>query len=144
MNPVVYAGTQTWPLPGHTAGSPAGMRLHPILGYVRCHEGTDVSAPNGTPIVAFRPGTVTSAGWNGGYGNAITIDHDNGVSTLYGHLSNMKATVGQKVNAGDIIGYVGSTGLSTGPHLHFEVHVNGTPMNPMGWFGEEKRTACSG
>lgn len=94
------------------------------------HPGVDMNATYGAPIHACRGGTIVSAGWQGGYGNAVVIDHGGGMATLYAHQSRLAATVGQQVNAGDIIGYVGSTGYSTGPHLHFEVRVNGSPIDP--------------
>ncbi len=136
------SGGLAWPVPGYSYGSPAGMRFHPILHYWRCHAGADIGAPTGTPIVAFRSGTVSSAGWSGGYGNMVQISHAGGLSSVYGHMSSIAVSGGQSVSAGQVIGRVGSTGLSTGPHLHFEVHQYGTPMNPLGWFGGERRTAC--
>lgn len=94
------------------------------------HTGTDIAAPNGTPIKAVANGTVTFAERNGSYGNLIKITHENGVETWYGHCSQLYATVGQQVKAGDIIAAVGSTGNSTGPHLHLEIRLNGTAINP--------------
>jgi len=97
------------------------------------HTGVDLGCGNGTPIGAAGDGVVVSAGWNGGYGNAVVIDHGNGLATLYGHQSSLAASPGQRVSTGQTIGYVGSTGYSTGPHLHWEVWVNGTPVDPMGY-----------
>ena len=95
------------------------------------HPGIDLHASYGDPIHACRAGTIVSAGWMGGYGNATVIDHGGGMATLYGHQSRIVVTAGQHVNAGDIIGYIGSTGFSTGPHLHFEVRLHGMPVNPL-------------
>ncbi len=114
-----YSGTFTWPLPGYTNNSSAyGWRVHPIFGTRKFHKGEDIPAPTGTPIVAAASGTVTTAGWVSGYGNQSAI----------------QVSVGQTVSAGQTIGLVGSTGNSTGPHLHFEVYVNGSTQNPMSYF----------
>jgi murein DD-endopeptidase MepM/ murein hydrolase activator NlpD len=108
-----------------------GNRFHPILGYVRFHDGVDLAASAGTPIVAAADGRVVGAGWRGGYGQQVQIAHAGGVDTLYGHMSRIAARAGELVRKGQVIGYVGSTGLSTGPHLHFEVTKDGRPVNPM-------------
>jgi hypothetical protein len=122
----------TWPLPGNTRlTSYFGWRLHPILNEMRFHAGLDIAGPYGTPIVAAGAGTVVFAGWNGGYGNFIMVDHGHGVVSCYGHQSKFAVVKGQKVSRGQRIGYVGTTGLSTGPHLHFEVRVNGVPTDPL-------------
>jgi murein DD-endopeptidase MepM/ murein hydrolase activator NlpD len=102
-----------------------------VLGTRRLHAGVDFGAGAGTPIVAADDGVVVSAGWLGGYGNAVIIDHTGGVATLYGHQSRLAVTSGASVSRGQVIGYVGSTGMSTGPHLHFEVRINGVPTDPM-------------
>jgi murein DD-endopeptidase MepM/ murein hydrolase activator NlpD len=94
------------------------------------HPGIDLHASYGDPIYACRAGTVVSAGWEGGYGNAVVIDHGGGMATLYAHQSRMAVSAGQQVSAGQVIGYIGSTGDSTGPHLHFEVRINGNPVDP--------------
>ena len=107
-----------------------GERFHPILGYRRFHAGLDLAARAGTPIVAAADGRVTSAGWHGGYGEEVEIAHNGGLETRYGHMSRIAASIGQVVRKGQLIGWVGSTGLSTGPHVHFEVMRNGRPVNP--------------
>ncbi len=118
------------PLPGHRLGSPFGQRVHPIYGSVRMHTGVDIGASTGTPIHAAEAGTVVSAGGMGGYGNATVIDHGGGVATLYAHQSSIGVSVGQKVTRGQVIGRVGCTGTCLGAHLHFEVRLNGRPVNP--------------
>ena len=107
-----------------------GYRIHPILGYSRFHSGLDFGADYGTPVQAPAPGKVLFAGWYGGYGQAVILDHGSNITTLYGHTSEIYVTEGQIVQRGTPIAAVGSTGLSTGPHLHFEVRVNGTPVDP--------------
>lgn len=129
-------GGWVWPVSGGFNSSPPGPRQHPTYGYWACHKGEDISASSGTPIVATHSGTVISAGWNsGGYGNMTLIDHGDGTSSLYAHQDSIIVFAGQSVTAGQLIGYVGSTGDSTGPHLHFEVHVGGVAYLPQGWFG---------
>ena len=108
-----------------------GMRFHPILHYARMHAGIDFGASWGSPIVAAADGTVVAAGYGGGYGRQVQIAHGGGIVTLYGHMSSIAASPGEPVRQGQVIGYVGSSGLSTGPHLHFEVKVNGRPVDPM-------------
>lgn len=98
------------------------------------HNGIDLGAASGADILAAGPGTVTYVGWYGTGGNAVIVSHGNGVRTIYMHMSAQAATVGQQVSAGDLIGYVGSTGYSTGPHLHFQIEINGTPVNPRNYF----------
>jgi murein DD-endopeptidase MepM/ murein hydrolase activator NlpD len=115
-----------WPVSGPVT-SPFGWR------WGRMHQGIDIGVPYGTPIRAAASGTVVYCGWMSGYGNLIAIDHGNGISTAYAHQSAVAAGCGQPVNQGDVIGYVGSTGHSTGPHLHFEVRVNGSPVDPLGY-----------
>jgi len=124
-------GVLSVPIPGAPITSGFGPRVHPIYGDVRMHTGIDFGASYGTPIHAAADGVVVSAGPLGGYGNATVIDHGNGLATLYGHQSSISVSPGQTVKRGQIIGYVGCTGLCTGPHLHFEVRVRGTPVDPM-------------
>ena len=118
---------------GAPVSSGFGTRVHPILGDVRMHTGIDYAAGTGAPIKAAGNGIVIWAGPRGGYGNAVIIDHGKGLATLYAHQSRVNATVGQRVSAGQVVGFVGQTGMSTGPHLHFEVRANGTPVDPLGY-----------
>ncbi len=127
-----------WPIPGTTVGQGVGPRIHPVYGYASCHTGVDMGAPAGTPIRSTASGVVVANATGGPYGNHTLISHGNGVFSMYAHQSRFGAEEGQTVDAGDVIGYVGSTGYSTGPHLHFEIHLGGTPYDPMGWFGAEK------
>lgn len=120
------------PVPGPIT-SPFGYRMHPIFKVRKMHTGVDMRAAMGTPIHAAQAGTVISAGWRGGYGKCVVISHSGNLSTLYAHLSSIGVSVGQKVGRGHVIGAVGSTGYSTGPHLHFEVRVGGSPVNPAGY-----------
>lgn len=113
--------------------SPFGWRMHPILGYRRFHAGLDFAASYGSTIRAADSGTVIFAGWYGGYGRAVIINHGHGMTTLYGHTSELYVSEGQTVQRGQAIGAVGSSGFSTGPHLHFEVRRDGTPVDPMGF-----------
>ena len=108
-----------------------GYRIHPIYGYRKFHSGIDINASYGVDIIAAESGTVTMATYNGGYGKCVIINHGSGITTLYGHNSELNVTSGQKVVKGQVIAKAGSTGLSTGPHLHFEVRVNGSTINPL-------------
>jgi murein DD-endopeptidase MepM/ murein hydrolase activator NlpD len=108
-----------------------GMRFHPVLGYSRMHQGVDFAAPTGTPIYAVTDGVVRYAGWHGGHGNFVKLQHSGGMGTGYGHMSRIAVRSGERVRRGEVIGYVGSTGLSTGPHLHYEVYRNGETVNPL-------------
>lgn len=123
--------------------SPFGRRVHPILRYVRMHQGIDFGAPYGAPIVAAASGQVVLAGWDGGYGRAVKVSHGGGLLTRYGHMSRIAVTPGQQVAAGQVIGYVGSTGMSTGPHLHYELHRNGVQIDPAS-FRFTSRSALGG
>ncbi len=107
-----------------------GMRFHPLLGYTRMHQGTDFGAAYGSPIRAVTDGIVEFAGWHGGHGNMVKLQHAGGLGTGYAHMSRIAVTPGARVSQGQVIGYVGSTGLSTGPHLHFEVYRGGVPVSP--------------
>lgn len=122
-----------WPVDGDVT-SPFGMRRHPILGDYRMHTGVDIGVPSGRTIYAAQSGTVLLADWTRGYGLTVIIDHGNSLSTLYAHTSRVLVSSGDYVERGAAIAEVGSTGLSTGPHLHFEVRVNGEPQNPMNWY----------
>lgn len=111
-----------------------GMRIHPIYGIAKMHNGLDFTAPQGTPIYATGDGMVTTAGAGGGAGNHVIINHGYGYETVYMHMVRIKISVGQKVKRGEVIGWVGNTGASTGPHCHYEVHINGEPVDPVYFF----------
>lgn len=124
-------GVYSWPLPGYsTISSDYYYRVNPITGNYEYHTGIDIPAPSGTNIIAADTGVVIVAGWNGGYGYCVVIDHGDGMSTLYAHQSKVGVSVGDTVTKGQVIGYVGTTGNSTGNHLHFEVRVNGVHTSP--------------
>ena len=126
----------TWvtPVSGWTLTSPFGMRLHPVLGYYRMHNGIDMACAQGTPIYATRAGKVTVAAYQaGGAGNYVSINHLDGFSSIYMHMTNYVVSAGQTVSQGQLIGYVGSTGISTGPHLHFGISYAGTYVNPLAY-----------
>jgi murein DD-endopeptidase MepM/ murein hydrolase activator NlpD len=123
------SGALQRPVPGMVTSN-FGRRMHPILGYSRMHKGMDFRAGYGTPILAATDGRVTRAGWAGGYGKQVRINHAEGLSSSYSHMSRIVAQPGQRVRRGQLIGYVGSTGLSTGPHLHYELYKNGQAVNP--------------
>lgn len=130
----IVRGTGRFVFPANAnISSGFGNRVHPILGYSRFHAGIDFSASYGSAIRAADSGRVIFSGWYGGYGQAVIIDHGNGISTLYAHASRLLVSEGQNVQQGQSIAAVGSTGLSTGPHLHFEVRQNGNPVNPMAY-----------
>jgi murein DD-endopeptidase MepM/ murein hydrolase activator NlpD len=118
------------PLRGAGITSGFGWRRHPISGGFKFHAGIDLAAPTGTPIVATAAGVVASADWYGGYGLCVTVDHQNGYVTLYGHMSAISVSAGQQVQPGQPLGRVGSTGSSTGPHLHYELRRDGYAVNP--------------
>jgi len=119
-----------WPVKGWLT-SGFGRRISPFTGHPAMHKGIDISVPENTPFVAPANGVVTYAGWDGGLGNAIKIDHGYGYRTIYGHLAKIHVKTGQRVKRGEVIGLVGNTGLSTGPHLHYQVVVNLVPTNPL-------------
>ncbi|RWX63257.1 M23 family metallopeptidase [Mesorhizobium sp. M4B.F.Ca.ET.089.01.1.1] len=129
------------PAPGHSVTSPFGVRTDPILGTAALHSGMDFRAPMGMPAKVTAAGVVTKAGWNGGYGRMVEVDHGNGFATRYGHLSEIDVTVGQKLAAGDMIGKTGSSGRSTGPHLHYEVRHNGDAVDPLRFLTVGKKVA---
>ena len=142
-NSGMSSGLFLWPVNGsYTITSPYGYRIHPITGVRKLHKGVDISGGgiNGKPIMAAEDGVVLLAGYNaGGYGNYVILSHgkldgSNSYETLYGHMTNYVVSSGQRVSKGQVIGYVGSTGASTAPHLHFEVHKNGSLTDPMGYF----------
>lgn len=118
-------------------GSPFGLRPHPILGYVRMHNGVDLVAPKGTKIYASGDGVVYRADWGGGYGNCVRINHGYGYETRYAHMTEILVKAGDKVKRGDVIGTVGSTGLSTRAHLHYEVLINGKYVNPVNFYFDD-------
>jgi murein DD-endopeptidase MepM/ murein hydrolase activator NlpD len=130
-DPVTLLGLFHTPIPGAPVGSPFGARIDPITGELSFHPGLDIEATTGTPIKAAGAGVVVVAGDCGGYGNCVVIDHGHSVATLYGHQSRVLVEPGTLVTDGQVIGLVGSTGKSTGPHLHFEVRLHGTPVDPL-------------
>lgn len=132
--PAEGSGALGYPLANAVVTSHFGFRTHPIFGTRRLHAGTDFRGATGTPILAADGGTVVFAGPRGGYGNTVIIDHGGSLATLYAHQSRLAVTSGEPVQRGQTIGAVGSTGFSTGPHLHFEVRVGGTPVNPLNYF----------
>lgn len=123
------SGVMMWPVRGPIT-SPFGWRTHPIFGTQIFHSGLDIGTDYGDPVRAADSGVVIDAGWMGGYGKAIIIDHGGGISTLYGHNSELLVSAGQRVSKGQVIAHSGATGYATGPHVHFEVRVNGKPANP--------------
>jgi murein DD-endopeptidase MepM/ murein hydrolase activator NlpD len=123
------SGGMTQPVPGPITSN-YGLRMHPILGYARMHRGIDMRASYGTPILAVADGSVARAGWAGGYGRQVRLNHAGGLSTSYSHMSRIAVQPGAHVRQGQVIGYIGTSGLSTGPHLHFETYRNGATINP--------------
>ncbi|WP_235536237.1 MULTISPECIES: M23 family metallopeptidase [unclassified Sphingomonas] len=119
------------PIAKFTFSSAFGVRSDPFAGSAAMHAGIDLASPSGTPIYATADGMVDRAEWSGGYGNMVEIEHGKGISTRYGHMSRIAAHPGQRIKRGDLIGYVGSTGRSTGNHLHYEVRIDGRAVNPM-------------
>ncbi len=131
-------GELLWPTHGGAVTDPAGPRIHPIFHTKGCHTGIDIGQPYGADVMAAAAG-VAYTEQSVPYGNVVLVMHGGGLSTMYAHLSRYNITNGQTVKAGQVIAFVGSTGWSTGPHLHFEVHINGIPWDPMGWFGHPKK-----
>jgi murein DD-endopeptidase MepM/ murein hydrolase activator NlpD len=131
-------GELTWPTHGGAVTEGAGPRIHPIYHTRGCHTGVDIGQRYGADVLAAAAGTAYTEK-SVPYGNVILVVHGAGLSTMYAHLSRYNISNGQQVKDGQVIGFIGSTGWSTGPHLHFEVHINGAPWDPMGWFGKPKR-----
>ncbi|NLW65705.1 MAG: M23 family metallopeptidase, partial [Clostridiales bacterium] len=135
--PTPGTGAYMWPVAGTSTGNVSsyfGYRTHPIFGDQRFHSGVDISAGSGTTIMAADSGTVLSATYHYSYGNYVVISHGSGSSTLYAHMSSIAVSAGQSVSKGQTIGYVGSTGCSTGPHCHFEIRVGGSLVDPLSYF----------
>ena len=131
---VMGSGSFVWPATSYLVTSEYGYRIHPLQGVQKFHSGIDVGAGAGTPIYAAAAGTVATATYNDSYGNYVLINHGGGNSTLYAHMSSMAVSSGAYVTQGQVIGYVGSTGWSTGPHLHYEVRLNGSTVNPLSYY----------
>jgi murein DD-endopeptidase MepM/ murein hydrolase activator NlpD len=126
------------PLDDTRLTSDYGMRTHPVLGGRRSHKGVDLSAPTGTPIYATADGYISKAEWFSSYGKYVSIEHGANLQTRFAHMSDIAVTAGSRVKKGDIIGYVGSTGRSTGPHLHYEVRIDGKAVNPVPYMVESE------
>ncbi len=131
------------PLAGLTLTSGFGMRTHPVIGGRRAHKGIDLAAPTGTPIYATADGLISRASWFSSYGLYVSIEHGGQIQTRYAHMSRLNVAEGQRVHKGDIIGFVGTTGRSTGPHLHYEVRVQGEAVNPVPYMHGEQLTDAS-
>jgi murein DD-endopeptidase MepM/ murein hydrolase activator NlpD len=132
---VAPTGDLRWPVDTGSISARVGPRTHPVFGYPSCHTGVDVAAPTGTPVFAAAAGTIATITSGGAYGNAVLIAHGDGLTTFYAHLSSVAVQVGRQVDKGQTVGGIGSTGWSTGPHLHFETRINGSAYDPLGWFG---------
>jgi murein DD-endopeptidase MepM/ murein hydrolase activator NlpD len=132
------SGELDWPIPGASLVGGVGWRVHPVYGYRSCHTGLDIRGSSGTPIHSPAAGRVIALLNGGAYGLHTLVDHGGGIVTMYAHQSGTAVRVGQTVARGQVIGYVGSSGWVTGPHLHWEVHVNGVPYDPQGWFGSPR------
>ncbi|KQZ78301.1 hypothetical protein ASD64_13300 [Mesorhizobium sp. Root157] len=129
------------PAPGHVVTSPFGVRTDPLIGSAALHSGMDFRAPTGMDAKVTAPGVVVKAGWNGGYGRMVEVDHGQGFTTRYAHLSQILVNVGEKLETGDLVGRTGSSGRSTGPHLHYEVRHNGQAVDPLGFLAVGKKIA---
>lgn len=127
----VGSGKFGYPSTTTSVSSPYGYRIHPVYGTRKFHSGVDFPVGSGTPIFATADGKVISAGWNGGYGNTVILDHGGGITSLYAHNSSLVVSAGQTVTKGQVVSRAGSTGVSTGPHLHFEIRINGSTTDPM-------------
>jgi len=132
------------PLAAASTTSSYGMRTHPVLGGMRAHRGIDLAAPTGTPVYATADGVVGKAEWFSSYGLFVQIAHGSELETRYAHMSRLAVGPGERVRKGDVIGYVGSTGRSTGPHLHYEVRVSGEAVNPIPYMAETGMSGMSG
>jgi len=132
------SGTLRWPIPGAEIVGGVGWRVHPVYGYKSCHTGLDIRGGSGTQILAPADGLVIAVLSGGAYGLHTLVDHGGGIVTMYAHQSRTAVHVGETVRQGEVIGYVGSSGWVTGPHLHWEVHVGGVPYDPLGWFGSPR------
>jgi murein DD-endopeptidase MepM/ murein hydrolase activator NlpD len=130
------------PVSGATMSSNFGSRTDPFLGSLAFHAGIDFRAPTGRAVTATAAGKVVTAGRAGGYGNLVEIDHGRGITTRYAHLSRIEVKVGEQVASGEVVGRVGSTGRSTGPHLHYETRVDGTAVNPKTYLAAGRRIAA--
>jgi len=131
------------PVEGAALTSGYGMRIHPVLGGRRAHKGIDLAQPTGTPVYATADGVVSKADWFSSYGLFISLEHGANIQTRYGHLSRLNVAAGQQIRKGDLIGYVGSTGRSTGPHLHYEVRIAGTAVNPVPYLQGDAQRAIA-
>jgi murein DD-endopeptidase MepM/ murein hydrolase activator NlpD len=131
MNKGVISIPSIKPISAFTFTSAFGVRSDPFHGYAAMHAGIDLASPTGTPIYATADGVIDRAEWFGGYGNMVEIDHGKGIATRYGHMSRIAAHAGEHIRRGELIGYVGSTGRSTGSHLHYEVRIDGHAVNPI-------------
>lgn len=140
ISPEYIGGVMAWPVPGYTKiTSEYKMRVHPITGVYKLHTGVDIGAPTGTNFIAAADGVVTKAGYNSAYGNMVIIDHGGGISTLYAHGSEIMVEVGQNVKQRDTVLKVGATGYATGPHAHFEVRINGNPVQPLDYITSQTK-----
>lgn len=130
------------PVEGVKLTSSYGMRVHPVLGGRRAHKGIDLAGPVGTPIYATADGVISKAEWFSSYGLYVSIEHGGALQTRYGHMSRLNVASGQRVRKGEIIGFIGTTGRSTGPHLHYEVRVNGEAVNPIPYMQQAEPSAA--